>query len=353
MTKSRLKKQSCVMSRVISEQELQRDGKGRWLSLDGSVYDVSDFLESHPGGPEALEEWLGRDASSAFRDGGHSHSSAALALLPAMRVGSMPGARAAPSAGTSKAQEKAALLIDGSRPYTFQVGLLGKEYQEWVHTPIHVKEPLVLLGSWMEPFTKVHWWVPLVFWCPAIVAMLWYASTKWLWHQIVPLYLGMAVLGWPLLEYVLHRVVYHMDTESYWGNTAHFLFHGVHHLTPMDKTRLVAPPVLAIFISTPLILAVYLLAPSAAFAWTMAAGGFSGYLAYDMSHYAMHHASLPFEWLRKLKAHHMAHHYGHPNENFGVSNVWTDDVFGSRIPGEKEATEAAEAIAAAKRMKAA
>jgi hypothetical protein len=45
----------------------------------------------------------------------------------------------------------------------------------------------------------------------------------------------------------------------------------------------------------------YSLSPSTAFAWTIAAGGFSGYLAYDMAHYAMHHSSLPFEWLRKLK----------------------------------------------------
>jgi dihydroceramide fatty acyl 2-hydroxylase len=54
-----------------------------------------------------------------------------------------------------------------------------------------------------------------------------------------------------------------------------------------------------------------------------------------MMHYAMHHSNLPFAWLKRLKAHHMAHHYGHYNENFGVSNTWTDVLFGSLVPGEK------------------
>lgn len=114
----------------------------------------------------------------------------------------------------------------------------------------------MLLGGWMEPFTKVQWWVPLVFWIPAVIAMLWHVAHVWSWWRILPLYFGMAFVGWPLLEYGLHKIVYHMDTSSYWGNTAHFLFHGIHHLTPMDKTRLVAPPPLAIFISTPLVIIV-------------------------------------------------------------------------------------------------
>ncbi len=33
----------------------------------------------------------------------------------------------------------------------------------------------------------------------------------------------------------------------------------------------------------------------------------------------------------------MAHHYGHFNENFGVSNTWTDALFGTLTPDEKRA----------------
>ena len=300
-----------------------------WMALDGGVYDLGDFADSHPGGPEILDEYMGGDASVAFTEV-HSHSAAARELLPSMQIGTLEGSSQAGQAiRQSAALEAAKTVIDTSKPYTFQVGKLGRHYQEWVHTPIHVTEPIVLLGSWMEPFTKVHWWVPLVFWIPAVAAMLWYAASVWPLYKLLPLYLGMAVAGWPFLEYFLHRVVYHMDTSSYWGNTAHFLFHGVHHLTPMDKTRLVAPPVLAIFIASPLLAIVYALSPSMAFCWTLTAGLFSGYLVYDEIHYWIHHGTLPWAWLRRLKAHHMAHHYAHPNENYGVSNQWTDVLFGS------------------------
>jgi len=322
------------MSRVISKKELAE--QKTWVSLDGGVYDLSDFLDSHPGGPEIIEEYLGGDVSEAFEDV-HSHTQAARDLLPSLQVGTLEGNKhAGEPIKLSPALEEAKKIIDVKKPYTFQVGKLGKHYQEWVHTPIHVEEPIVLLGSWMEPFTKVYWWVPLVFWIPAVFAMLRYAFSAWPVYKILPLYFGMAACGWPFLEYFLHRVVYHMDTSSYWPNTAHFLFHGVHHLTPMDKTRLVAPPPLAIFIASPLLAIAWNLAPSKPFLWTMTAGLFSGYLVYDEIHYWIHHGTLPFEWLKKLKAHHMAHHYAHPNENFGVSNIFTDIFFGSLVPEESK-----------------
>lgn len=42
-----------------------------WLVIDGDVYDVSSFIEQHPGGAELLGEWAGRDASRAFHGAPH------------------------------------------------------------------------------------------------------------------------------------------------------------------------------------------------------------------------------------------------------------------------------------------
>ncbi len=53
---------------------------------------------------------------------------------------------------------------------------------------------------------------------------------------------------------------------------------------------------------------------------------------YDEIHYWIHHGNLPWAWMRRLKSHHMAHHYSHPNENFGVSNIFTDVLFGTLAP---------------------
>jgi len=43
-----------------------------WVVIDGKVYDVSEFVEEHPGGDGPLMEQAGKDASAAFADVGHS-----------------------------------------------------------------------------------------------------------------------------------------------------------------------------------------------------------------------------------------------------------------------------------------
>mmetsp|Transcript_133014 Transcript_133014/g.187950 ORF Transcript_133014/g.187950 Transcript_133014/m.187950 type:complete len:82 (+) Transcript_133014:27-272(+) len=43
-----------------------------WLVIEGKVYDVTDFADEHPGGPEFLEEEAGTDATELFEDAGHS-----------------------------------------------------------------------------------------------------------------------------------------------------------------------------------------------------------------------------------------------------------------------------------------
>jgi hypothetical protein len=48
----------CMM-KVVSAKELKEHKT--WLAIEGNVYDVEDFLESHPGGPEIISEVLGAD----------------------------------------------------------------------------------------------------------------------------------------------------------------------------------------------------------------------------------------------------------------------------------------------------
>ncbi|XP_054161130.1 cytochrome b5-like, partial [Oppia nitens] len=43
-----------------------------WLLIHDQVYDVSKFIQEHPGGEEVLLEQLGRDASEPFEDSGHT-----------------------------------------------------------------------------------------------------------------------------------------------------------------------------------------------------------------------------------------------------------------------------------------
>lgn len=54
-----------------------------------AVYDVSKFMDEHPGGDEVLISEGGRDASDAFEDVGHSDD--ARALLTPMLKGELEG----------------------------------------------------------------------------------------------------------------------------------------------------------------------------------------------------------------------------------------------------------------------
>merc|ERR1719401_2737061 len=54
--------------RIITKEELSASVKqGKlWLALYGKVYDVTDYLEEHPGGPEAITDVAGTDATETF-----------------------------------------------------------------------------------------------------------------------------------------------------------------------------------------------------------------------------------------------------------------------------------------------
>ncbi|GMN50326.1 hypothetical protein TIFTF001_019474 [Ficus carica] len=49
-----------------------------WLVIDGKVYDVTKFLDDHPGGDDVLLSSTGKDATNDFEDVGHSTSAKAM-----------------------------------------------------------------------------------------------------------------------------------------------------------------------------------------------------------------------------------------------------------------------------------
>ncbi|WP_435280088.1 cytochrome b5 domain-containing protein [Streptomyces sp. 1222.5] len=60
---------------------------GQWLIIDGYVYDVTDFLRLHPGGPRILTESVGLDATAEYAAVLHHENSEINAMLAMYRLG--------------------------------------------------------------------------------------------------------------------------------------------------------------------------------------------------------------------------------------------------------------------------
>ncbi|KAI1904186.1 hypothetical protein AGOR_G00003090 [Albula goreensis] len=57
---------------TLEEIKQHNMSKDTWLIIHDKVYDITSFLEEHPGGEEVLLEQAGADATESFEDVGHS-----------------------------------------------------------------------------------------------------------------------------------------------------------------------------------------------------------------------------------------------------------------------------------------
>lgn len=156
----------------------------------------------------------------------------------------------------------------------------------------------------------------------------------------LPLYLA-GVLAFTLLEYSLHRWVFHFDPgDSEWGKTMLFLLHGYHHQFPNDRWRLVAPPLLSWPIAA-IVFATYWALLPMDLVWILFGGTTLGYLFYDWVHYYTHHFRSPRTRLGKvLRRSHAVHHYRLFQHNMGISSPMWDFVFGTFAWSEQAVKEA-------------
>lgn len=64
--------ESGVKCFTIEEIRTHNMSSDTWLIIHDKVYDITSFLEEHPGGEEVLLEQGGADATESFEDVGHS-----------------------------------------------------------------------------------------------------------------------------------------------------------------------------------------------------------------------------------------------------------------------------------------
>ncbi|MCC7440378.1 MAG: sterol desaturase family protein [Bdellovibrionales bacterium] len=183
--------------------------------------------------------------------------------------------------------------------------------------------------NWMERHSHVHPITPLLVWVPFIAFLIWnsVAVLDYTWPEMA-LIGAVALFVWTFAEYVLHRWVFHFKPWNENSRKVSYLIHWVHHDAPADKTRLVMPPVAGIVLAL-ILYGVFRLALGASLVQPFFAFFLIGYLAYDYTHYAVHHFRPRTFIGRHLKKHHMDHHYAFQESNWGVSSALWDHVFGT------------------------
>jgi sterol desaturase/sphingolipid hydroxylase (fatty acid hydroxylase superfamily) len=181
----------------------------------------------------------------------------------------------------------------------------------------------------LEKFSRINPITPFVVYVPLIGVM---AYRTWLRNlpvaSAVGLFLG-GVLVWTLAEYVLHRYVFHWYKDTPWGRRVHFLLHGVHHDFPNDADRLVMPLLTSVPLAVIFYALFYFAFGGMRYAEPFYAGFALGYLAYDGTHYAVHHFKQTTRLGKLIKRHHMLHHHADHDGGFGVSSPIWDYVFGT------------------------
>lgn len=181
----------------------------------------------------------------------------------------------------------------------------------------------------LEALSKVHFLVPVFIFVPVILACTYVAllvKSIGVFTYFEYFFIGLFV--WTFVEYIMHRFIFHYVPKNKFGLRLHFIFHGVHHDYPSDAKRLVLPP----SVSIPLAAGFYFLFNAilpANYVFGFFPGFILGYLFYDISHYAIHHFNFKGSIWKKIKQHHMLHHYQDPDKGYGVSSPLWDKVFRS------------------------
>ncbi len=180
----------------------------------------------------------------------------------------------------------------------------------------------------IERFSRVNPAMPFVFWGPVLVYLAIRAALAGVGVGTEIALILAGVLVWSLAEYLLHRYLFHYLGPRAWQRRLHFVIHGVHHDFPQDSDRLVMPLGASIPMGV-----VFYMAFRALFGPILVdplfVGFGMGYLAYDGTHYAIHHFRMSSRWGKWIKRHHMVHHHTGEHARWGVSSPLWDWVFGT------------------------
>jgi sterol desaturase/sphingolipid hydroxylase (fatty acid hydroxylase superfamily) len=145
------------------------------------------------------------------------------------------------------------------------------------------------------------------------------------------LFFGLGVFTWTLLEYLLHRFLFHIQLPIKNPRTRDMVngSHLLHHASPRDRNKILVHPLYGLVVSALLYGLLYSAFWNAASAALLLTGIWAGFLYYEAVHYRVHFSLSGSGLVARQRRPHFHHHFTNNKECFGVTTPLWDYVFGT------------------------
>lgn len=178
----------------------------------------------------------------------------------------------------------------------------------------------------IEKLTRTHISIPLILYSVISSGLIYFGVFErgYFVATMGALFIS-GFLSFTLIEYLMHRFLFHLPVTNPKREKFVYTVHGVHHDYPKDKSRLAMPPLASLTLSAGFFFLFRSMMGDHVFGFL--AGFLMGYAAYLAVHYTVHAYKVPNNVFRILWDHHSIHHFKEPNRAFGVSSPLWDVIF--------------------------
>ena len=144
--------------------------------------------------------------------------------------------------------------------------------------------------------------------------------------------LPLGMLIWTLLEYGLHRFVFHIQLPIRNARLRDIVnaSHLGHHAAPRDPRKVLVQPLYGLVISAVLYGSISAITRDMFSAAGVMAGIWAGFLYYEAVHYRVHFSLSGSGLIARQRRAHFYHHFTNNKRCFGVTSPFWDWVFSTR-----------------------
>ncbi len=182
------------------------------------------------------------------------------------------------------------------------------------------------LLAWFTSRNPLHVFIKIL----PLVALLIYILVQYhhnVLSTIIALILG--IISWSLLEYVIHRWIYHQHYKNRGIKWFIDSFH-IHHHQHLDDYEVLNAGFLLVY---PIFFLfgfiAFLFTQSIVLAAAFCLGMILYYFFYENIHYFIHYKTYQSGYMRFIQQYHLFHHHAKWNKNYGnTTSIW-DRIFGT------------------------